>query len=207
MSERYIVIRNWDRFPQKDVWRKSGGRPPWIKAYTKLLHDDDWLGLLPSQRGILLGLWLMYASSGKSINEVTARSLLSPNKVTSRHFLRHLEELNHAGFIEFESRPTRAPVAPRVEKKREIDKSISAPSRISANGRKPPTEAEVATERERRKRSGWVENLNSYTGCRYVRGTHELSAVYDPLGTERPPVGWPYPRPTRDEIRKALAAA
>lgn len=52
---------------------------------------------------------------------------------------------------------------------------------------------------------GWIENLNSYTGARWVRGSHGASHVYDPLGTDIPPIDWPYDRPTRDEIRAALA--
>jgi len=101
MSDRYIVIRNWDRFQQKDVWRKSGGTPPWIKNYTALLHNDDYLGLSTAQRGLLHGLWLMYASTGLALNEDTSRRLLSTNKGESRHFLGNLDALNHAGFIDF----------------------------------------------------------------------------------------------------------
>jgi hypothetical protein len=55
-----------------------------------------------------------------------------------------------------------------------------------------------------RRGEGWVENLSAYTGCRYVRGEHAASAVYDPLGTEQPPRDWPHPRPTRAEIVEAL---
>lgn len=51
---------------------------------------------------------------------------------------------------------------------------------------------------------GWIENLNSYTGCRYVRGTHAMSAKYDPLGKDKPPSDWSYERPTREEIGAAL---
>lgn len=195
MSERYIEIRNWERFQHKDIWRKSGGRPPWIKAYTGLLHDDDWLGLSESQRGILLGLWLMYASAGRSIHEVTARRLLSTNKVASRHFLGNLEALNRAGFIEFVSQPIRAPVAPRVEKSREdtLSKDVSRASVETAE-----------RESQRPKGNGWVDNLSSYTGCRYVRGEFALTAVHDVLGTEHPPSDWPHDRPSRDEISKAL---
>lgn len=69
---------------------------------------------------------------------------------------------------------------------------------------RPLTEAEIVAEREKRENGGYVENLSSYTGCRYVRGSHALTAVHDVLGTEQPPNGWPYPRPTRAEIAKAL---
>lgn len=60
--------------------------------------------------------------------------------------------------------------------------------------------SDVAGESER----GWVENLSSYTGCRHVRGEHGFGYVRDVLGTDRPPTDWPYARPTRAEILKAL---
>ena len=198
MSERYIDICNWNRFQHKDIWRKSGGRPPWIKAYTALLHDDGWLSLSESQRGILLGLWLMYASAGQSINEVTARRLLSTNKVASRHFLSNLAALNHAGFIEFVAQPIRAPVAPRVEEKR-----VDTLSKDVSSARGETAERDIH-KRTTSRGNGWVDNLGAYTGCRYIRGEFALTAKYDPLGTEPPPNDWPHERPTRDEIRQAL---
>lgn len=41
------------------------------------------------------------------------------------------------------------------------------------------------------------------TGCRQVRGTG-LGHRYDPLGTDRPPQGWPHDPPTEEEIAAAL---
>ena len=56
--------------------------------------------------------------------------------------------------------------------------------------------------------SEWVK-LNGWpTGARFIRGSHSGTYVYDPLGTERLPMGysdWPYKRPTFDDIVKALA--
>ena len=189
MSDRYIKIRNWEKFQHKDVWKKSGGHAPWIKAYTRLLHDDDWLGLTQTQRGILLGLWLMYSSTGLSVNETTSRRLLSTNKGESRHFLDNLDALNRAGFIEFESQQSRAPVATREEKSRE-EKSLET----------------TASQNGHRRGASWVPNLNSYTGCRMVRGEIGTHNVYDVLGQDYPPVDWPYERPTRQEVRAALDA-
>lgn len=71
------------------------------------------------------------------------------------------------------------------------------------------TRSEVEVEKTTRgkpvDKSGWVENLNAYTGCKLVRGTHGFSHRYDVLGTDRPPVGWPHERPSREEIAGALA--
>lgn len=116
---RTIIPLGWEKFQHKDVWRKSGGRPPWIKSYTALLHNDAYMGLSLSQRGLLHNLWLMYASSGEPLNEARTRHLLSTNKAESRHFQAHLEALSNAGFIEILSHPTRNSLATRGEKSRE----------------------------------------------------------------------------------------
>jgi hypothetical protein len=62
--QRYIVIPHWMDYQHKDIWRKSRGAPPWIKTYTSLLHDDDYLRLPGRLRGLLHGIWLLYAASG-----------------------------------------------------------------------------------------------------------------------------------------------
>ncbi len=57
--------------------------------------------------------------------------------------------------------------------------------------------------------SAFVTDYGWPTGCRLGRGSHGASHVYDTLGTERPPSGWPYERPGRVEVEekvKALAA-
>jgi hypothetical protein len=67
MAERWIVIPNWDEFQHyKDR------NPKWIKVYTKLLHNDAYLGLSPHQRAVLHGLWLMYASHRRQLAANTA---------------------------------------------------------------------------------------------------------------------------------------
>jgi hypothetical protein len=200
VSERYIDIPNWDKFQHKDIWRKSGGRPPWIKAYTRLLSNNEWLDLSQSQQGILVNLWLMYASAGQSVSEAGAKRRLCRSDAEARWWRSNLEALRDAGFIEILSQPISAPVAPRVEERREELPSIPSTAERPAQ----PTEAEIVKAREDRQRNGYVEGLSSYTGCRIVRGEVGIHHVYDPLGTEPLPAYWPYPRPTRDEIRAAL---
>lgn len=193
MNERYIAIRNWEKFQHKDVWRKSGSTPPWIKLYTRLRHNPDWTNLSQSQQGILVNLWIMYASAGRSVSETGARRVLSRNEAEARHWRDNLEALNRAGFIDFESQPSSAPVATREEKSRDIPITPTVTKTVVREG-----------QRERRPGNGWVENLSSYTGCKLVRG--EVSTAYkrDVLGKEQPPADWPYARPTRAEIAAAL---
>jgi hypothetical protein len=110
---RYIVPRNWANFQNADVWKKSGGRPPWIKLYHRLLDNDDYLALTPKRQSILVGIWMLYARKGRPILEHTASiSRALGQRVSSAD----LEALSNAGFIEVLSRDAREPLATRSEK-------------------------------------------------------------------------------------------
>jgi hypothetical protein len=118
MSERWIVIPRWDEFQHPDVARSTV--PPWIKVYTRLLSDDTYLTLTLAQRGLLHGIWLMYATHRRSTNETSTRRLLVTNKAEARHFRSNLEALNHAGLITFSaSRPASNLASLEVDRDRE----------------------------------------------------------------------------------------
>jgi hypothetical protein len=89
VNQGWIIVPNWRRFQHY-----GDRRPAWIKNYTALLHDDDYLALTLAQRGLLHGIWLMYAASD---GRLSARTLSRefPKKVRKDS----LEALNHAGFI------------------------------------------------------------------------------------------------------------
>lgn len=106
--KRFIVIPSWEKFQHRDVWKKSGGRPPWIKNYTQLIHKDEYTDLTLSQRGLLHGIWLLYASSGQEVSEDTCRRLLCTNKGESRHLLGNLRALSDAGLIDISSHPEKS---------------------------------------------------------------------------------------------------
>src|SRR3954464_2380722 len=62
MAERWIVIPNWDRFQHyKDR------NPSWIKGYVELLNDTEFRRLTFPQRGLLFGIWLLYASTRREV--------------------------------------------------------------------------------------------------------------------------------------------
>ena len=70
----------------------------------------------------------------------------------------------------------------------------------------------VGPDRERaaRERQALRELLDEHdgrwpTGARFVRSAHAGHCVYDPLGYDPRPHDFPYPRPSREEILKALA--
>ena len=102
--ERYIIVRNWQRFQHY-----SDRDPPWIKNYTRLLSDENYLGLTVHRRAMLHALWLEYARSGQELSENTLRM---SRRLAMKVTMRDLEALNHAGFIEFSLAPKA--LAPRA---------------------------------------------------------------------------------------------
>lgn len=103
MTPRSIEIVGWDHFQHyKDRW------PPWIKNYTELLANDDYLALTGHRRAILHGLWLAYAMShGRLAHDTLSISRRLSLRVTTAD----LEALNHAGFIRFVASTSLAPHA------------------------------------------------------------------------------------------------
>lgn len=130
--ERWIVIPRWDEFQHRDMARST--IPPWIKTYTKLLHDEAYLSLTSHQRAVLHGLWLEYASARRHL-------LLSTTSLSARLRLRvmsrDIEALNHAGFITISASRPASNLASNlasleVEVEKEKSKSKSRPPRGAA---------------------------------------------------------------------------
>jgi len=95
MNDQWIVVPNWERFQH---YRDRD--PTWIKNYVALLSDDDYLSMTLSSRGVLHGIWTLYAATRGVLSTHHLRRVLCTNKGDSRHFLRTLELLNDAGWIE-----------------------------------------------------------------------------------------------------------
>lgn len=118
MKTRWIVIPRWWEFQHyKDR------DPVWIKAYVRLLDDEDYLALPPGTRSVLHGIWLAYASSDGRLT-LDTRSLSS--RLRMRVTSQQLKALVRAGFIATSaSRPLalRYQVAsPETEEETETDK-------------------------------------------------------------------------------------
>lgn len=58
---KYLQVRNWEQFQNADVFRKSAGRPPWIKLYQSVLDDPELEALTHQQLGALVRVWLWAA--------------------------------------------------------------------------------------------------------------------------------------------------
>lgn len=63
----YLRIRNWETYQNADIFKKSKGRPPWVKLYVAML-DDYKFGLLPHVTQLLfIKLLLVTAKAGEAI--------------------------------------------------------------------------------------------------------------------------------------------
>jgi hypothetical protein len=188
-NHRWIVIPGWDRFQHY-----QDRNPTWLKTYVELLHDEAYLGLTLSARGLLHGLWLEYAASRGQLPGDTAR--LS-RRLRVKVLSTTLESLSEAGFSEIVASKPLAHTRSR-EKRRE-EKTPPQPPLVENEGgleASPTTNGPGPTLTKR--------ELSKFTGCRYVRGTHGATYVADPLGQDRPPSNWPHARPTREQVQTAL---
>lgn len=189
MADMWIVVARWDEFQHRDMARSSV--PPWIKNFTKLMHDDAYRKLTGHQRAVLHGIWLEYASARRQL-------ILSTTSLTHRLGLRvttqHLEVLRDAGYIEFSASKPASAVASdlaslEVEVEVEVEKKPPTPfrgtSRTTRSARAtklrylPSVEAiwKGSTEQEREKRVRvWLEGFTADEG--------EIQAHIDSL-TER----------------------
>ena len=126
----WIVIRRWDEFQHRDMARSTV--PPWIKTYTKLMGDDDFLRLSFHLRGVLLSLWLEYATARRQLSDSTVGlSRRLGHRVTTRD----LVSLSRAGFIEVSaSKPAGAHAGKVAGLEVEVEKKVL---RSSAKNRTP----------------------------------------------------------------------
>jgi hypothetical protein len=114
----WIIVRNWQKYQHRDAVRgKEKGAPAWIKAYISLMHDDDFLQLTLTQRGLLISLWLEYAQSSGQIPVSTQRV---SRRLHAQVQQKSLDALVHAGFIEVSASkpPAFGQQAAGIDKKR-----------------------------------------------------------------------------------------
>jgi hypothetical protein len=91
MTESWIVVTRWDEFQHY-----SKRDPIWVKVYTRLLADENYLGLTFHQRGVLQGIWLEYA---RSTRQLPGSTLSLTRRLGGKVSTRDLAALSDAGFI------------------------------------------------------------------------------------------------------------
>lgn len=133
MTERWIVIPKWEEFQHyKDR------DPKWIKAWCRLLSDDDYMSLSFHLRGVLHSLWMAYASANGQLLD-TPQSL--HRQLGHRVMRRDVESLNHAGFIGFSGTKPAQIRTPETETEKEL-------KRARAQDRKAKAEKSLTSSEE-----------------------------------------------------------
>jgi len=127
----WIVVRLWDEFQYyKDR------APTWIKNYVRLVNDDDYLALSPGTRGVLHGLWIMFAEARGVLSESRASHTLVPRAAHAKHWRRHLTSLSDAGFIDLvASKPVPIRYGSAIPEKEVLRTSFKERASTRANAR------------------------------------------------------------------------
>jgi hypothetical protein len=93
-GELWIEVVNWNKFQHY-----TDRRPAWIKNYTELLHNHNYIALSARHRGILHGLWLLYAAGNRELTASPAelnRALGFPSEWEDREDNRRWRELGES---------------------------------------------------------------------------------------------------------------
>jgi len=157
--DRWIVIPRWWEFQHY-----KNRDPKWIKAYTRLLNDAEYLALSWRLRGLLHGLWLLYAASDGQLpaspaviatrlgvptewEERTARARRVDGESTASFGRddgeeplrkRALERLEQAGFITFSASKPLALRYQAASPEVEVEKKELPRARAQGNGNTAP---------------------------------------------------------------------
>jgi hypothetical protein len=128
----WIIVRNWERFQHY-----HDRSPIWIKLYTSLLRDPQYLDLSMGARGLLHTIWMLFA-----VEKGTIRVQDVSHFVHKRISKVQLVSLNHAGFIDFSaSKPLALEVEVEIEKESSwatpVDNSAGLPVTIETRTREP----------------------------------------------------------------------
>ena len=131
-QKRWIIVPKWDEFQHyKDR------DPKWIKNYSRLMADWNYIGLSYRLRGILHGIWLLYAASGLDLgcNPAAIGRMLGDDSVR----MRDIEALSDAGFIRISASK------PRAQRKRSdsLEKEVREDKKEHARAKSKSTPADI----------------------------------------------------------------
>lgn len=102
----YISIRNWEKYQHyKDR------NPPWIKCYTHLLDDDDFLDLSMAERALWIMLLLRASRNGNAtrsdfkglVSDFRSETSMNPEQIREA-----VEKFKKMGWIKETQTPRRA---------------------------------------------------------------------------------------------------
>jgi len=113
---QWIEIVKWD-----DYQHYKNRRPIWIKLYTDLLDNDDYLALSPGERNLLTELWMLYAVTGARV-PLDTRSL--SRRLQHRTTSQQLRSLVEAGFLRIRASKPQANWLPRSRDIKDLHRDL-----------------------------------------------------------------------------------
>jgi hypothetical protein len=153
-SAGFVYVIGWEKFQHPDAVRS--GHMPWVKLYTDLVGNDDWLELSPADRTLLNGLWMLTGRYGNGRLRADSGHLNARLKIRKGS----LDRLRDAGFIEIRASKSARPDASNragLDKDRDVGsieptktKSVASSARRNGAARKHQKHlaTAVATARE-----------------------------------------------------------
>jgi hypothetical protein len=139
-SAGFVYVLGWEKFQHPDAVRS--GHMPWVKLYTDLLGNDDWLELSPADRTLLNGLWMLTGRYGNGRLRADSGHLNARLKIRKGS----LDRLKDAGFIEIRASKSARPDASNragLDKDRDVGsieptktKSVASSARRNGAARK-----------------------------------------------------------------------
>lgn len=128
----YIYVTNWENFQHYKT-----RNPPWIKLYTNLVSDDDYLDLSLADRCLLTGIWMLTAKHGQGRVQSDWKRLLKRLSIPfGTRSTNPLPRLVDAGFITISAiRGDSTALAPSLQSTERDKSTPSSPSRTKKTER------------------------------------------------------------------------
>lgn len=185
----YISIRNWEKYQHyKDR------NPPWIKCYTHLLDDDDFLDLSMSERALWIMLLLRASRNGNAtrsdfkglVSDFRTETSMNPEEIREA-----IEKFKKMGWIKETQTPRRAskhaskrasnPLANLIalEEKKELKNLEGLELPIETQARTEPANGRYLTPAERKRLPGHcpecgVAMLAGRTVAQHLYAVHDI---------------------------------
>jgi hypothetical protein len=119
-DQDWIIVPKWDRFQH---YRDRD--PIWIKVYTRLLSDPNFLGLSFAARGLLMTIWLAFCEANGQL------SVRNCDRICDKRLSNaQLKALNEAGFLEISASKPLALARVKGETETETD----SPNKVLKEG-------------------------------------------------------------------------
>ena len=169
----YLQVRNWSRYQNADVFKKSGGRPPWVKLYAAVLDDVDFAQLTDAEVGQLFKIWILAARTGNKLSTKPGwiRSRIGATRVVP------VSKFLSLGFLEPYDSATNPAANGHVPSRHARD-SVETESRLEVDVEveDPPTPLEGGSRKRGRAR-------DAEPGAARARDCPECGPVHLPMGT------------------------